>query len=216
MNPFTVKRLIFCFLFFEIQINLIGAEIIKIKRIPYTGNDLTILISTKDITGNPSQPIILDVTVENQSNIEYRYTESLFSIDYKYSISRIENEKVEDVTMTKLGEQLIKNLGSFRTVPRVLPPAHKIVNQIIMNRLFDMSLPGNYRIRVTRAFVNPWKKNEILSISSNELEITLHNDNFFTLGNDSIRNATGELIPPPNFPLSPDLKSKIFLNDDNK
>ena len=97
-----------------------------------------------------SEPIVLNVTFENLSDKNVRFAvtnvEALFSI-------RIENSASEIMPLTRYGQRSFQNEGKEDSLMRVIQeikPQEKRSFKILLNRLYDMSIPGEYSVTATK------------------------------------------------------------------
>ncbi|BCM92343.1 hypothetical protein IAD21_04222 [Abditibacteriota bacterium] len=92
----------------------------------------------------PTEPIILDMKLKNQrtTNVAY-WTGSPFSI---FNIS-VTAPNGAPASLTEYGKQKMGPITGSH-FGRILKPGDEITGQFLLNRLYDMTLSGKYKISV--------------------------------------------------------------------
>jgi hypothetical protein len=157
-------------------------------------SDIIIDVTTDISTAKSFQPVILDVTVENQSDHDLFYLDSLFILNYQFTVI---DKNLSPVQLTSRGKQIINNSDFIRHKFSVLHPKHQIHNRIVINGLFDMTVVGDYTITLSRTFNEIEKQGRLFA--SNPIRVSIQDGDFYDIGKDRITNASGEVIPAEEY-----------------
>ena len=141
------------------------------------------------------EPLAAVVTVWNVSN-EKRYIEVPCSdpyIDWKVTVK---DSKNKEVPLTAFGRQkLAQEMGMISDWGETLPPGREVVSQeILVNRLYDMTVADRYTITVRRSInIGPHGgtsidlESEIIHVEVTDTPVTTRRDRGRT--NDTVDGA---------------------------
>lgn len=119
---------------------------------------------------NRGDAISIKITIKNSSREVLRLIETSAEKDYRIDI---ENQYGQQISLTEYGRHIRKlaNEGTdFRLVGVKLKPGEKRENVVDVSKLYDLTVPGTYRITVKRT-VQAKGREGTAEVVSNKIEI---------------------------------------------
>ena len=129
-----------------------------------------VVISTElNQTSAPGDKVVLTISLANfgTNSVLLPTTGGLGDYDI-----RVSDENGKAPPFTRYGETLVRAQASAGTRQHELPPGKVITVRLVLNRLFDLSMSGKYRIKVSRQVFSLSGKDRVLqNCEANELQL---------------------------------------------
>lgn len=93
------------------------------------------------------EPVRVNIIFENVSSHELPYGVQAREFDY---LLECRNEQGQVMPATLYGQRVEANRGEGRFIRSTLAPGDRLVNEITVNRLLDLTLAGHYTLHVRR------------------------------------------------------------------
>jgi len=122
--------------------------------------------SSKILVGSP---VNLTIALENVSDKEIIVVSRSKWTDYRIDLRNSENNKVE---LTAFGKNVAERAGITRRVKMKLAAKQTIVDQILLNQLFDMSICQRYELTATKD-IYKLDSEGFAVVTSNNIEILI-------------------------------------------
>lgn len=100
----------------------------------------------KELVG-PCEPVILVVVMRNASKGILSLAESSPERDYKFVVK---DDQGASIPLTRYGKRLMDSTEEFRLVTLKMKSQEEIRSEILINRIYDMTLSSTYSIIVKR------------------------------------------------------------------
>jgi hypothetical protein len=111
---------------------------------------LSISVPNTQIQGGRAVELSLIFRNDSQNEVIFPRISNWF--DYKYNIVYEDNQAVP---LTKFGEIYIRTLSSGSFAFKTIFPGNETNTEVLINRLYDMSLPGHYTLEAFKEIPNP-------------------------------------------------------------
>ncbi|MEW6238785.1 MAG: hypothetical protein AB1656_25660 [Candidatus Omnitrophota bacterium] len=136
------------------------------------------ILTSENVIYEPCEPIVIDATYINISDKTIDYYDSRPYVD---NLIYVYNDKDEEISLTIYGESVLGDIKKgiidvFRNVIMSLKPQKHIHFKILINRLFDMTQNGTYKINIKRTFYDR-EKGTYCEVPTNTLEIIVSDKN---------------------------------------
>gem|GEM_PF-2869881 len=142
-------------------------------------------VRTDQIEYHYSQPVRLLMILENVVEVPVYVVLANFSQMYRVEL-RLPNGELSPPTLEGL-----RQAQGFTTSIRILDPGKTAIDSVpSLNRLFDMTLAGEYSLTVYRRIILPENKDKWAEVPSNHAKIIVHNEDDAA----EVRPAQGEYI----------------------
>jgi len=109
-------------------------------------------ISVPDTQIQGGRGVELRIIFRNDGQNEVIFPRISNWFDYKYNVL-YEDDQV--VSLTKFGEIYIRAISSGSRAIRTISPGSEVHTELLINRLYDMSLPGRYTLEAFKEIPNP-------------------------------------------------------------
>lgn len=109
----------------------------------------------------------LALTIKNNSKEVLLIFVTYPARDYEFDVR---NEEGQSIRLTETGDILVNNPSIFMRGHLELEPGETIEHKVQINKIYDMSVPGKYSVRVKRK-VYDQKGNEYSEVISNRVEV---------------------------------------------
>jgi len=124
-------------------------------------------VTAKKTSFGYDQPIALRITLENGSDRTVVIVQSGILLDYEFDV-RLPNDKPAPLTLEGKRQ---KDRPQFETVSERVKPNGTVVKEVpMLNRLYDMTLLGEYKVTVSRRVIEEGGKNSFV-VKSNTLKV---------------------------------------------
>ena len=118
------------------------------KRVEEKGVVLLASMPRKVTAGSEAN---LRITVTNNGQTSLRYKSDGFG-NYSFATLELSNSKGDAVLYTRFGSVVNDDTRDGSASVRLLKPGHKIEVNLNLSRLYDLSEPGEYNLRINRSF----------------------------------------------------------------
>ncbi len=143
-----------------------GIQSVSDTYYPRSKNFKLIAQLKKDLF-KPGEPIILKVILKNISKKTHTIVVSGPERDYDIIVK---DNKGAIVPLTKYGKRLMDNKGEFRAIGKKIKSQKEIQINLLINRIYDMTISGTYSIKVER-FVLEQNRKKFAKVISNTVKI---------------------------------------------
>jgi hypothetical protein len=118
------------------------------------------------------RPVLLTLVLANVGDKPLRTASSSKWTDYRFDLRGRDGAKVP---LTAFGSR-IDEAGVGRQALGELPPGATFVDEILLNRIFDMSIPQKYQLRVERG-ARKLMGDGFSVVVSNQAEVVIEEEN---------------------------------------
>jgi hypothetical protein len=115
------------------------------------------------------RPVNLNIVLENVSDKEIVVVSRSRWTDYRLDLRDSENNKVE---LTAFGKNVAERAGITRRIKMKLAARQTIVDQILLNQLFDMSICQKYELTVAKD-IYKLDSEGFSVVTSNQVEVLI-------------------------------------------
>lgn len=113
-----------------------------------TSRGLQLVARTAKTNYLAGERIVLDIVITNGSQHTFSYGSAMPTSGYKYRVVGLADK--QNAPLTRIGHKWFFEAQNYHMEMVEIPPGQTYTNKAIVNQLFDVTIPQEYEITVSR------------------------------------------------------------------